>query len=47
MKCLRTSFYLSQRAKKAYYLYNEIATYISNLADKKLKETIWKSRENK
>jgi len=39
------NFIQSERARKAYYLYSETATYIRSR--KESKETIWKTRENK
>jgi len=39
------NFVHSQRARKAYNLYSETATYICSR--KGNKETIWKTRENK
>jgi len=39
------NFVQSQRARKAYYLYSEAATYVRSR--KENKETIWKARENK
>jgi len=37
------SFIQSQRARKAYYLYSETATYVRSRKDNK--EPIWKTRE--
>jgi len=45
MQEMLRNFIQSQRARKAYYLNSETATYIRSR--KEDKEAIWKTRENK